>query len=93
MEIKYHLNFYKEAVKDIDYWKKTGDKQVIKKIDEILEILETDPHSPIPGKPEELKYAKGYSRRINKKDRITYDINEKKKEVVIFRMRGHYNDK
>ncbi len=93
MEIKYRLIFYKEAVKDIEYWKKAGDKQAIKKIDEILEVLERDPCSPTPGQPEELKYAKGYSRRINKKDRITYDINEEKKEVVVFRLRGHYDDK
>jgi Txe/YoeB family toxin of Txe-Axe toxin-antitoxin module len=47
----------------------------------------TWPH-PTPGEPEALKYLTGYSRRINKKDRMTYDINEAAKEVVIFRMRG-----
>lgn len=93
MEIKYVLIFFKEALKDIEYWKKSGNKQAIKKIDETLEILEKDPYSPIPGEPENLKFTKGYSRRINKKDRITYDINEVKKEVIIFRMRGHYDDK
>jgi len=40
-----------------------------------------------------LKYAAGYSRRINKKDRITYAINDEAKEVIIYRMRGHYDDK
>jgi toxin YoeB len=47
----------------------------------------------VPGEPEQLKYTSGYSRKINKKDRITYDIYETEKEVVIFRMRGHYHDK
>ncbi len=93
MEVVYQLIFYKDALKDVEYWKKSGDKQAIKKIDKIIEVLENDPNSPTPGEPEQLKYAKGYSRRINKKDRVTYDINEATKEVIIFRMRGHYDDK
>jgi toxin YoeB len=93
MEIVYRLIFYKDALKDIDYWKRSGDKQAINKIGKILEVLEQNPHSPTPGEPEMLKYAAGYSRRINKKDRVSYDINEAAKEVIIFRMRGHYNDK
>lgn len=93
MEVAYRLIFYKDALKDIDYWKRSGNKQVINKIDKIMEVLEQNPHSPTPGEPEMLKYAPGYSRRINKKDRITYDINEAMKEVIIFRMRGHYDDK
>ena len=93
MEIAYELIFFKDALKDIEYWKKSGDKHAIKKIDKILEALENDPYSPNPGNPELLKYASGYSRRINKKDRITYNVIESEKKVVIFRIRGHYNDK
>lgn len=93
MEVNYVLVFFKEALKDIEFWKKSGNKQAVKKIDEILETLEKDPYSSIPGEPENLKFTKGYSRRINKKDRITYDISEENKEVVIFRIRGHYSDK
>jgi toxin YoeB len=93
MEIKYRLVFYKDALKDIDFWKKSGNKQAINKIDKILKVLEQTPFHPTPGDHEALKYTTGYSRRINKKDRITYDINEAAKEVVIFRLRGHYDDK
>ena len=93
MEVVYRLIFFKDALKDIDYWKKSGNKQATIKIDKIIEVLERNPYSPAPGEPEMLKYASGYSRRINKKDRITYDINEATKEVIIFRMRGHYDDK
>jgi len=93
VEVIYQLIFFKDALKDIDYWKKSGNKQAINKIDKILEAIEQNPHSPTPGEPEMLRYITGYSRRINKKDRITYDINEATKEVVIFRMRGHYDDK
>jgi toxin YoeB len=93
MEVVYQLIFFKDALKDISYWKKSGNKQAISKIDKIIEVLSRDPYSPNPGEPEKLKYATGYSRRINRTDRITYDINEATKEVIIFRMRGHYDDK
>jgi toxin YoeB len=71
LEVTYQLVFYKEALKDISFWKKSGDKQAINKIDKILKALEQDPFSPTPGETEALKYTNGYSRRINKKDRIT----------------------
>jgi toxin YoeB len=93
MEVIYRLIFFKDALKDINYWKKSGNKQASNKIQKILEVLEQNPHGPTPGEPEMLKYTTGYSRRITKKDRITYDINDVTKEVIIFRMRGHYNDK
>ncbi len=93
MEVAYKLIFYKDALNDINYWKKSGDKQAKNKIDKIIKVLEENPFSPTPGEPEALRYTSGYSRRINKKDRITYDINEDAKEVIIFRMRGHYSYK
>lgn len=48
------------------------------------------------GKPERLKgYAEEevYSRRINDKDRIIYEINENDQLVEIFSCKGHYLDK
>jgi toxin YoeB len=71
MEIVYQIIYFKEARNDIDYWKKSGDKQAIKKIDKILDTFESGPYSKSPGEPEKLKYTDAYSRRINKKDRIT----------------------
>jgi toxin YoeB len=62
MEIKYILVFYKQAVKDIEYWKKSGNKQAMRKIDEILETLEKDPYSLTPGEPENLKFTEGYQK-------------------------------
>ncbi len=48
MEIVYKLIFYKDALKDIDYWKKSGDKQAIKKINKIIEVLEQNPYALTP---------------------------------------------
>lgn len=49
MEIVYRLLFYKDALKDINFWKKSGDKSAMRKIDKILEALEKNPHSLSPG--------------------------------------------
>jgi toxin YoeB len=93
VEVIYRLIFYKEAQKDIEYWQKSGNKQAIKKISSIVAALKKDPYSKSPGDPEKLRYTDGYSRRIDKKNRITYEINDIAKEVIVFNMRGHYDDK
>lgn len=93
MEIKYKLIYFRDALKDIEYWKRSGNKAALKKIDTLLDSLEQNPRKG-PGSVEELKYQPGvWSRRINQKDRITYTISEEKKLVIILRMRGHYEDK
>ena len=93
MEVTYEIVYYKQALKDLQYWRSSGNLNAQKKIFEIITALESDPYSDTPGDPERLKYKVGYSRRINSKDRIIYDIYEDEKEVVIFSMRGHYDDK
>ncbi len=55
MEVAYQIIFYKDALKDIDYWKRSGNKQALTKIDKIIEALEQNPHSPTPGEPENVK--------------------------------------
>ena len=47
------------------------------------------------GHPEALKGVGGnvYSREINKKDRLVYEIYEEKIGVYIISVEGHYNDK
>ena len=47
------------------------------------------------GHPEALKGVGGnvYSREINKKDRLVYEIYEEKIVVYIIAVEGHYNDK
>jgi Txe/YoeB family toxin of Txe-Axe toxin-antitoxin module len=46
MEVVYQLIFFKDALKDINYWKKSGNKQAINKIDKIIEVLEQNPYNP-----------------------------------------------
>ena len=40
------------------------------------------------GHPEVLRYRPGYSREINEKDRLVYDIEDG--ALVIYSCRGHY---
>ncbi|MCI8275192.1 MAG: type II toxin-antitoxin system YoeB family toxin, partial [Lachnospiraceae bacterium] len=43
------------------------------------------------GKPEPLKHRPGYSRRIDEKNRLVYDIDELQ-NIKIISCRGHYDD-
>ena len=43
------------------------------------------------GKPEPLKYRPGYSRRIDEKNRLVYEIDELK-NIKIISCKGHYEE-
>jgi toxin YoeB len=71
---------------------KSGDQATIKRLEIIIKELTQHPTTGI-GKPELLKYnLSGYwSRRINKKDRIIYEIiEEPERMVVVISALGHY---
>lgn len=88
----YTILFHKMALKDIDKIIKSGNKIDILKLDSILEELKLHPKHGI-GNPELLKYnlAGFWSRRINRKDRIIYEIiEEPERMVVIISALGHY---
>ena len=66
MEIEFTL----KAKEDVDSWKKSGDKTILKRIRSLLESISETPFKGI-GKREQLKYEwKGYwSRRITQEHR------------------------
>ena len=71
---------------------KSGDKATVKRLEKILLELENHPTTGI-GNPEQLKHQlSGYwSRRLNKKDRLIYQIVEEPDNlVVIISALGHY---
>lgn len=70
---------------------KSGNKSDIKNVEIILKELEIHPKIG-KGQPEELKYQLTglWSRRINKKDRLIYEINENEVIVTIISANGHY---
>ena len=80
-----------KALEDRDYFKKSGNLSLMKKIQRLLEELEQHPNTGT-GKPEKLKEdLSGYwSRRINTEHRIIYTINNEMKTIDIYSLRGHY---
>ena len=71
--------------------KKSGNTASIKKILKILNELKEHP-STDSGNPEELKYDLSgfWSRRINSKDRLIYEIVEDLNTVFVVSGLGHY---
>jgi toxin YoeB len=91
--MRYTLEFSKTALEDIKKHKKSGDKSVLKKIDKLLNELMEHPFTGT-GQPEMLKHdLQGlYSRRINKKHRLVYSINEEVIIVYVLSAHSHYSD-
>ena len=85
--------FSNKAKNDLEYWTKTGNKSILKKISELLRAIHKNPFEGI-GKPEPLKYNLSgvWSRRINQEHRIIYEIiDEKTIEILnIISLKGHY---
>ncbi|MDP2067926.1 MAG: Txe/YoeB family addiction module toxin [Lutibacter sp.] len=87
MEIIYSL----KALEDINYWKKSGNKAVQKKIAALLADIIVHPYTGL-GKPEALKYelSGSWSRRITKIDRLVYSVNIENNTIEIETLKGHY---
>jgi len=78
-----------EAKSDLDFWIKSGNKPVLKKIAQLLESVSTTPYEGI-GKPEPLKYnlIGCWSRRIDQEHRIVYEVHSDK--IIVLSLKGHY---
>jgi len=76
---------YKDARKDFEYWKQSGNRVIQKKIKELFADMKSHPFVGI-GKPEPLKHelAGKSSRRINKEHRIVYDV------INVYSLKGYY---
>ena len=85
--------FSNKAKKDLEFWSKSGNKVILKKISELLRAIEDSPFEGI-GKPEQLKYNLSgvWSRRINQEHRLVYEIvDENTIEILnIISLKGHY---
>jgi toxin YoeB len=90
----YTIRVEKSAAKDLKKIQQSGKKSDISKIERIFKELTRNPYEG-EGSPERLKYdLSGYwSRRINKKDRLIYKVNEDEVVVIIVSALGHYFDK
>lgn len=81
--------FKDKALRDLDFWKSSGQNHIKTKISEIIVDISMHPTTGI-GKPEELKYELSgfWSRRINKEHRIIYEFTDT--TIYIHSLKGHY---
>lgn len=88
MEIK----FMPRAEEDLEYWKSTGNKQVMKRITKLLSDILEHPFTGI-GKPEPLKGdLQGlWSRRITDEHRLVYSVSNGMIYVYVLSLRYHYS--
>lgn len=80
-----------QAQADRDYWKRTGNKAIMKRISALLADIQKHPFTGI-GKPEPLKHdLQGkWSRRITQEHRLIYEVANGLIYVYVFSMRDHY---
>ncbi|HYG37605.1 MAG TPA: Txe/YoeB family addiction module toxin [Cytophagales bacterium] len=85
--------FAPKALEDLNYWKKSGNKIIQKRIQKLILAIQENPFEGI-GKPEQLKHNLSglWSRRINQEHRLIYEINERNEIVIldVLSLRGHY---
>jgi len=91
---KYIIALSDRAKDHLSEWKKSGQVITQRKIERIFLDLSINPFSGI-GSPEKLKYnlKEYWSRQINKKNRIIYQVDDQTVTVFIISANGHYNDK
>lgn len=85
------ITFAQDAFNEYLYWQ-MQDKKTLKKINALLKDVQRSPFDG-EGKPEPLKgdMAGLWSRRINDKDRLVYQVTEN--GITVVQCKGHYNDK
>ncbi len=87
IELIYSKNFLKEIA-----WLKKYDGKFLKKVKELCAAVCINPFEGI-GKPEPLKYefVGAWSRRIDKKNRLIYEVVDEK-HVKMISCKDHYDD-
>lgn len=89
---KFRIEVDKKARKDFKKIYSSGNRSAIRKVELIIQELSVHPTTGT-GNPEQLKHqlAGYWSRRINKKDRLVYEIIDNgDKKVIIISALGHY---
>lgn len=82
------ISFSEDAFEEYLYWQ-SHDKATLKKINKLLKSIQRTPFDG-EGKPEALKGFDAWSRRINEKDRLVYEVKED--YIVVLQCKGHYDD-
>ena len=91
---KYKIALSDRSKDHLSDWKKSGQIISQRKIERIFQELSNTPFVGL-GSPEPLKYnfTDCWSRQIDKKNRIIYQVNTEIDTVFIISVKGHYFDK
>ena len=89
--MSYSIALLPQAEEDLSYWRKT-DPQTVVRIKRLLKDISEHPYSGL-GKPEPLKWSLSgkWSRWINRKDRLVYEVDGDRILVFVLAMRYHYD--
>lgn len=92
--MSFEIQYTDDAENDLEKHRKSGNKKLLKKIDELLDELRKHPKTGT-GKPEQLKHYETptWSRRISGEHRLVYRIQDEVITVLILSAFGHYGDK
>lgn len=88
----YEIGYSDQFLEDVQSHKKTGQKAIIEKINSLVNELRNHPYTGT-GKPEALKGDRlgQWSRRINQKHRLIYEVNDGEVSVLLVSAEGHYS--
>jgi toxin YoeB len=91
---KYRVKIEKLAESHLRQHYRSGNKAIIIKLQKILFELSIHPYKG-EGQPEQLKHELTgfWSRRINRRDRLIYKVEEEVVTVLVISAMGHYSDK
>ncbi len=84
------FTFSPDAMAEFMDWIKK-DKKTANKIYSLIEDIRRNGAMQGIGKPGSLKHRPGYSRRIDEKNQLVYDIDELQ-NIKIISCKGHYDD-
>lgn len=88
----YEIEFSENAVKELLKMKKS-DVQAYKKFESLIPELQEHPYTGT-GHPHQLRYLDGiWSRKLDKKNRLRYTVNDMTVVVFVVSAMGHYDDK
>lgn len=83
------LIFAKRAWEEYLYWQE-HDKKTLRRINLLLKDITRNGREGI-GKPEQLRYRDGWSRRIDEVNRLVYKLTNDG-SIEILQCKGHYSD-
>ena len=87
--VKWTIKYTKQVVNDSLKIKAAGLKG---KVQRLLDLIAENPYTTPPSYEKLLGFQNVYSRRINIKHRLVYEIIKEKKVIKIISIWGHYDD-